>query len=122
MNKVFLSGRLTRDVESRNGNNTVLARTGIAVDRVAKAKEVDFFNLVAFGKTAEIMGKYCKKGTKIILEGHLNFSQYDDKNGQKKSSTSVIIDSFEFAESKNQSSNSGGGFTDAPAGGDDYPF
>ena len=62
MNKVTLSGRLTRDVETRRSQSGMaLARTGIAVDRPTKNKEVDFFNLAAFDKTAEIMGKYCSK-------------------------------------------------------------
>ena len=101
LNKVYLTGRLTRDVETRySQSGMALARTGIAVDRPTKNKEVDFFNLAAFDKTAEILGKYCSKGTKILLEGHLRFSQYEDKLGNKKSSVDVIVDSFEFTEPK----------------------
>ena len=105
MNKVYLTGRLTRDVETRHSQNGMaLARTGIAVDRPTKNKEVDFFNLAAFDKTAEIMSKYCSKGTKILLEGHLRFSQYEDKQGNKKTSVDVIVDSFEFTSQKRKQS------------------
>lgn len=105
MNKVFLTGRLTRDVETRNSQSGMaLARTGIAVDRRTKNKEVDFFNLAAFDKTAEIMGKYCSKGTKILLDGHLRFSQYEDKQGNKKTSVDVVVDNFEFTEPRGSAS------------------
>lgn len=108
MNKVFITGRLTRDVETRySQSGMALARTGIAVDRPTKNKEVDFFNLAAFDKTAEIMSKYCSKGTKILLEGHLRFSQYEDKLGNKKSSVDVIVDNFEFTEPKSAKKNDG---------------
>lgn len=120
MNKVYLTGRLTRDVETRySQSGMALARTGIAVDRPTKNKEVDFFNLAAFDKTAEIMGKYCSKGTKILLEGHLRFSQYEDKLGNKKSSVDVVIDSFEFTEPKSAKKNDGEGDS-ATQGKDDW--
>ena len=124
MNKVILSGRLTRDVETKTGKSTTFARTGIAVNRPTKAKEFDFFNLVAFGTTADFMAKYCQKGTKLLIEGHLNFSQYEDKQGQKKSSVSVIVDSVEFTESKsaNQNNRIDDGFGGEPVEDGDYPF
>ena len=122
MNKVYLTGRLTRDVEMRRSQSGMaLARTGIAVDRPTKNKDVDFFNLAAFDKTAEIMGKYCSKGTKILLEGHLRFSQYEDKQGNKKSSVDVVIDSFEFTESKGVSRKPDND-TDTDNGNDSAPF
>ena len=122
MNKVYLTGRLTRDVELRRSQSGMaLARTGIAVDRPTKNKEVDFFNLAAFDKTAEILGKYCSKGTKILLEGHLRFSQYEDKQGNKKSSVDVVIDSFEFAEPKGASRKPDND-TDTDNGNDSAPF
>ena len=127
MNKVTLSGRLTRDVETRHSQSGMtLARTGIAVDRPTKNKEVDFFNLAAFDKTAEILGKYCSKGTKILLEGHLRFSQYEDKQGNKKSSVDVVIDSFEFTEPKDASrqpdNDTDNGNDSAPFDENDMPF
>ena len=100
MNKVFLMGRLTRDVEMKDATNTTVGRTGIAVDRRGNRDETDFFNLVAFGKTAEIMHKYLEKGSKIAVEGSLRYSSYEGKNGERKQAVDVIVDNFEFADVK----------------------
>lgn len=101
MNKVFLSGRLTKDVEVRfSQGGSAVARVGIAVTRQTKDNEVDFFNLVAFGKTAEFLNKYFHRGSKLIVEGHLRYSQYEDKQGVKRYNTDVIVDAIEFADSK----------------------
>lgn len=99
MNKVILMGRLTRDVELRGGQLT-FAKTGIAVDRrFAKEKTADFFNLVAFGKTADFLAKYFSKGSKILVEGRLQSSAYE-KDGKKLSAVEVVVDQIEFADSK----------------------
>lgn len=106
MNKVIMMGNLTRDVEVRDAsNNTTVARVGIAVTRPFKPKETDFFNLVAFGKTAEFLGKYFAKGSKILVTGYLRISNYEDKQGVKKSATDIIIEQIEFAGSKRDSGN-----------------
>lgn len=109
MNKFFISGRLTRDPETKySQSNTAFVRVGIAVDRpFSKNKEVDFFNLVAFGKTAEFMGKWLAKGSKILVEGRVQVETYDDKDGNKRKDVSVVVDKVEFADSK-KSSDSGG--------------
>ena len=122
MNKVFLSGRLTRDVELKQGNgNAVFARANIAVDRRNAKKEVDFFNLVAFGKTAEFLNKYFSKGSKLIVEGQLRLSTYEDKAGTKKYSIDVIVDSLEFADSKKKAA-SDNSFDGEPVEEMDMPF
>lgn len=102
MNEVFLLGRLTRDVELRTTASTSIARVGIAVDRrFSKDKDaVDFFNLVAFGKTAEFLQKYCRKGSKLIVEGRLQSSKYKDKYGDDRTSIEVVVEQVEFAEPK----------------------
>lgn len=121
MNRVFLSGRLTRDPEFRQGNgNSVFARAGIAVDRQTKDKTVDFFNLVAFGKTAEFLSRWFAKGSKLLVEGHLRQSQYENKDGVKVNATDVIVDAVEFADSKKKSAGNGEG--DYPPPSDDTPF
>ena len=103
MNKVTLSGRLTKDPVVRyTPSGKAYARASIAVDRRTKEKTADFFNLVAWEKTAEIMEKYLKKGSKILVDGRLQFSQYEDKDGAKKSNVDVIVDSFEFMDAKSQ--------------------
>lgn len=124
MNKIFLSGRLTKDPEvkkSRNGNS--YARVGIAVDRqFSKNKEVDFFNLLAFSKTADFLGKYFVKGSKLLVEGRLQNSSYTDKDGNKRTSNDVIVDAVEFADSKRKSQDNSGTNTDDLPPDDDYPF
>ena len=103
MNKVILSGRLTRDVVVRyTPSGKAYARASIAVDRRSKEKATDFFNLTAWEKTAETMEKYLKKGSKILVDGRLQFSQYEDKDGTKRSNVDVIVDSFEFMDAKSQ--------------------
>lgn len=103
MNKVFLSGRLARDPEIRfsQGGSTV-ARTSIAVNRPFAKDTVDFFNLVTFGKTAEFLNKYFHKGSKVLVEGSLRTSAYENKDGVKVNATDVVVDAVEFADSKGQ--------------------
>ena len=113
MNKVMLMGRLTRDPEvrcSQGANPMAIARFSIAVDRRFKRQgepEADFFNCTAFGKQAEFVEKYLKKGTKIVLEGSVQNNNYTNKDGQKVYGTRIVVDNLEFAESKAASENSG---------------
>lgn len=97
-------GRLTRDPEVRysdNGNS--VARFSVAVDRKYKKENeqaADFINTVAFGKTAEFIEKYFYKGSKIVIEGHIQTSSYTNQEGQKIYTTDVIVREVEFGESK----------------------
>ena len=106
MNTCIMMGRLTRDPEIRyTSDNKAVASFSLAVDRRFKRDgdpDADFFNCTAFGKTAEFVEKYLKKGTKILIEGHLQNDTYE-KDGQKKTVTKILIDSCEFAESKSAS-------------------
>ena len=104
MNIVILTGRLTRDPETRTtqAGNTV-TRYGLAVDRRFKREgepTADFFNCVAFGKAAEFADKYLQKGTKIAITGRLNQNSYEDRDGKKVSTVDVIVEQHEFCESK----------------------
>lgn len=111
MNNVTLMGRLTRDPEVRDGA-TKIGKLNLAVDRRFKKEgeaSADFINCVAFGKTAEFVEKYLHKGTKIALVGHIQTGSYTNKDGNKVYTTDVIIDSLEFAESKNASAQQSGG-------------
>ena len=99
MNKIILMGRLTRDVEMF-GQKTKVARFCLAVDRSYGEDETDFFNCVSFGKQAEFVEKYLKKGTKILLTGRLQNSNYEDKQGNKVTATQIITEDIEFCESK----------------------
>ncbi len=113
MNKVILMGRLTRDPEVRvSQSQTTVARYSIAVDRKFKREgepEADFFNCTSFGKQAEFVEKYLKKGTKIVVVGRVQNDNYTNKNGEKVYSVQIMVDEVEFAESKNAAGGNGGG-------------
>lgn len=103
MNKIILSGNLTKTPEIKQYQNTTVAKFGIAVRRFSK-DETDFFNVTAFGKIAEFCGKYFEKGRRAIIEGRLQTSNYTDKDGNKRTSYDVIVENMEFADSKKKES------------------
>ncbi|MBR0061064.1 MAG: single-stranded DNA-binding protein [Selenomonadaceae bacterium] len=105
MNKVFLSGNLTRDPEVRySQSGKAFSRMGIAINRRYKDQEqTDFFNLVACDNTAEFCGKYFRKGSRVLVEGRLKSSSYENKDGVKVNTVDIWIDNIEFADSKRQS-------------------
>jgi single-strand DNA-binding protein len=115
MNKVILMGRLTRDPEvrySQGDASTAIARFSLAVDRRFKRdgedQTADFINCVAFGRTAEFMERYARKGTKFVVEGRIQTGSYTNKDGQKVYTTDVVVENIEFAESKSSDNNNGG--------------
>lgn len=107
MNSTQLIGRVCRDIEvrySQNGNDsTAIARFTVAVDRRFKKEggdTADFISCVAFGKTAEFLEKYFKKGMRIALNGRIQTGSYTNKDGVKIYTTDVIAENVEFCESK----------------------
>lgn len=103
MNRVILVGRLARDPELRTTNSGMsVCRFTVAVDRRG-AKEgqptADFIGCIAFGKTAETINQYLGKGRRIALEGHIQTGSYE-KDGQKRYTTDVIVDRFDFIDSR----------------------
>lgn len=117
MNKVILMGRLTRDPEVRytQGEQPMaIARYSLAVDRrFARNNQegqqtADFISCVAFGKNGEFAEKYLHKGTKIVVEGRIQTGSYTNKDGVKVYTTDIVVESQEFAESKNAQSGNGG--------------
>lgn len=104
MNLVVLVGRFANDPEVRyTQDNKAIAKFSLAVNRRFKTEgqpEADFFNVVAFGKTAEFIGKYFKKGMKAVVTGELRNNHYTDQNGVKHYSEQVVVNNIEFAESK----------------------
>lgn len=111
MNKVELVGRLTRDPEVRytQGENTsAIARFSVAVNRRFKNAEgnydADFINCVAFGKPAEFIEKYFRKGMAIGITGRIQTGSYTNKDGVKVYTTDVVVEEAEFVESKNSGS------------------
>lgn len=96
MNKFIISGNITKEVDiqfSKQGK--AYAKFTVAVKRPFKKDETDFFNVTAFGKTAENVGNFLSKGSKVLVEGQVNI---DNKDG--KYYTNVLADSVEFLDSK----------------------
>ena len=119
MNKVILMGRLTRDPEvrySQSATPVAVARYGIAVRRqFAKQGEadVDFFNIVAFGKAGEFAEKYFRKGQMVAVVGRLQVNTWEDQQKVKHTSVDVVVEEQHFAESRS-SAESRGVMMDAP--------
>lgn len=107
MNKVFLMGRLTRDPEIRysaGAEQKAIAKFTLAVDRRFKKEgeqSADFIGCTAFGKSAEFVEKYIRKGQKIVVEGHWQTGSYE-KNGVKYYTNDCIIEQMDFAEGKKE--------------------
>ena len=107
-NKVILAGNLTRDPELRyTPKGTAIARIGLAINRSWRTEtgemkeEVTFVDVDAFGKTAETIGQYFKKGRPILMEGRLRYDTWDDKQtNQKRSKLGVVLESFQFMDSQ----------------------
>lgn len=105
MNKTILIGRNVKEIELRTttSGSSVTAFT-IAVNRDFKnangETEADFINCVAYGKTAEILSKYVKKGDRLAVEGRIQVRNYDNQEGKKVYVTEVIVQNIEFLETK----------------------
>lgn len=103
MNLVVLIGRLTRDPELKFGQSgKAYSRFSIAVDRPFSKGEADFINCVAFGKTAELIGEYLRKGRKIAINGRLQMNRYE-VNGEKRTTYDVLVETMEFVDTKVES-------------------
>ena len=134
MNKTIFLARTTKDIEIRyTTNNTAVGKFSIAVDSgYGDNKKTNFFNLTAWGKTAETLSKFAPKGTKLLLECQAVQNTYQDKNGNNVNTVDFTVLSFEFAESKGAQgtqnaapvqNNLGDGFMNLPTGiGDELPF
>ena len=105
MNKVFLVGRLVRDPDLRYGSsNNAVMRTSLAVDRQFTnqngERDADFISIVAFGNRAETMKKYLTKGSQIAVSGRIQTGSYDGQDGKRVYTTDVVIDEFQFLDSR----------------------
>lgn len=107
LNRVMLMGNLTRDPELRyTPNNTAVAGFGLAVNRRFKdgqgqmQEEVTFVDCDAWGRTAEVINQYLRKGNPIFVEGRLKLDQWQDKEGQKRSRLKVVVENFQFIDSR----------------------
>lgn len=107
MNIIVLTGRLTRDPELKYGQSgKAYSKITLAIPRKLNKEETDFINCVGFGKTAEVIGEYLRKGRKIGVTGRLQMNQYEH-NGEKRTSYDVMIENIEFLEGKNNTSSDG---------------
>ena len=126
-NKVILMGNLTRDPEVKyTSGGTAIAKLGMAINRTwtnkegQKQEETTFVDVDAFGRQAEVIGQYLKKGRPVMIEGRLKLDQWDDKQtGQKRSKLGVTLEGFQFLDSGGGGGggNGGGGYRqgNAPA-------
>src|SRR3954469_2615895 len=116
-NKVILVGNLTRDPELRyTPKGTAIAKIGLAVNRTWRTEtgeqkeEVTFVDVDVFGRTAENVGQYMRKGSPILIEGRLRLDQWDDKQtGQKRSKLGVVAETVQFLGSPTGGGGEGGG-------------
>ena len=103
LNKVFLIGNLTRDPELKALPSGVkVVSISLATNRVWKDKDgarqesTEYHNLVSFGRQAETLAQYCKKGSSLYVEGRLQTRSWDGQDGQKRYRTEILVDTFQF--------------------------
>lgn len=119
-NRVILAGNLTRDPELKyTASNLPICDFGMAInrrwrDRDGNSKEeVCFVDLSAFGKQAEVINQYMRKGRSILVEGHLKYRQWTDKEGRNRSKLDVAVENFTFLSDRQ----GGGGGAEGGGGG-----
>ena len=120
MNVVTLIGRLTKDVDTRQNGEMLIARYTLAVDRRGKKQDdkpnADFISCVCFGKTAEFAERYLYKGIKIAINGHIQTGSYVNKDGVKIYTTDVVVDNHEFCEKREGGAEINTGFENVDEG------
>ena len=121
VNKVFLMGNLTRDVELKyTPSNQPVATFGIAMNRRYKTKdgenreETTFVDCEAWARTAEVMSEYLSKGRPVFIEGRLKLDQWQDKDGNKRSKLRVVVENFQFVDSRGSAGGGGSDRSSAP--------
>lgn len=121
-NKTIMLGNLTRDIELKYlPSGTAIANSALAINRKFKNKmgesqdETCFIDISIFGRTAEVANQYLKRGSKILIEGRLKLDQWSDQNGQKRSRHSIVVESMQMLDSKQDSANLNNGGNDYQA-------
>lgn len=121
INRVVLVGRLTRDPELRHiQSGTAIANFSIANNRAyttssgEKKEETSFFNCIAWGKLGELIVEYTRKGRRIGIEGRLQQRSWEDQEGKKRSTVEVVVDNFQFLDSKGDDSSPRSGGSAGP--------
>jgi single-strand DNA-binding protein len=107
LNRVMLMGNLTRDPELRyTPNGTAICKLGLAVNRRWRTQqgeqqeETTFVDCDSFGKQAEILNQYLRKGRPVFIEGRLRLDQWQDKQGGNRSKLMVVVENFQFIDSR----------------------
>ena len=115
-NKVLLMGNITRDLQLKHtAGNQAVVEIGLAVNRRYRTKdgqdreETTFVDCECWGPRAEVIAKYFSKGKPIFIEGRLKLDTWEDKDGQKRSKMRVVVDDFQFVESRGGGGGPGGG-------------
>lgn len=122
-NKVILMGNLTRDVELRTTQGgTALAKFGMAINRKytvngESKEETCFVDLTAWGKQAELLNQYVRKGSQLMVEGRLQYSTWESQEGGKRSKLDVVVENFQFVGSAR--GGAGGGAAGGGGGGEE---
>ena len=118
LNKAIIIGNLTRDPELKSlPSGTAVVSFGVATNRVwknqqgEKQEDAQFHNIVAFGKQAEVMSQYLKKGNMVMIEGRIQTRNWDAQDGTKKSRTEIVVENFQFGPKS-----AGGGGGGSPSG------
>jgi len=116
-NKVILAGNLSKDIELRHlPSGSAIANTSIATNRKFKkqngsqGEEVCFIDLTFFGRSAEVVNQYCRKGSKVLVEGRLKLDTWQDQNGNKRSKHSIQVESMQMLDSKSNNQPNQGGY------------
>lgn len=115
LNKVILMGNLTRDIELRPVGDTQVGNIGLAVNRRFRSasgedrEETTFIDCETWGKQAEIMARYLSKGRPVLIEGRLKLDTWQDKEGGNRSKLKVVVENFQFVDSRSDSGGGGGG-------------
>lgn len=128
LNKVFIVGNLTRDPELRNlPSGTAVTSFGVATNRVWKnpqgqrQEDVQFHNIVVFGRQAETVSQYLTKGSLVLIEGRIQTRSWDGKDGTKQYRTEIVAERIQFGPRGVARTGEAGGFTPNKAPKNDLP-
>lgn len=101
MNNITIVGRLGKDPQTTfSKDEKPICKFSVGVNRKFNKEVTDWFNCVCFGKTAELIQQYTTKGSQIVLQGEIQFADYTDKEGIKRYTTTLVVNSFDFIGSK----------------------
>ena len=108
MNNATILGRLGRDPETTfSKDGKAICKFSVGVTRKFNKEVTDWFNCASFGKTAELIQQYFKKGNQIALQGEIQFGDYTDKEGVKRYTTTLVVNSFDFIAGNGNNTNGG---------------